>query len=333
MDNSLVVQNCPRTLCAAVNLCEKDDCEFHIDRGGVGSRFPRDGETLIECEKEGDLLTFPLTIGDTTHSMLAISETDRTLYTTTEWENEERDMCIECSEVMTMVATVAGGSREMAFISQHLLDGHRHFDPKCIWCVRAGLRKKKAVRSSTGNVEKEGLCVSWDYSGPHTPDVDGFKWAGVGVEITSSSGHVSLQENKTAQSTLTGIQQFEAELLQLAPKGSRVAELHTDDDKSFRGAVEKYADSKGIKQTHTGGYNPNNNARVERRIGQPNQMFRVLLLYSTGGLYYYEQLWGRGLYYANCLLNWLPWNDRDAPYATLKQQEYTAPSDRHVFGA
>ena len=68
------------------------------------------------------MLTFPLTIGDTTHSMLAISETDLntehlqvheafmagTLYTTTEWENEERDMCIECSEVMTMVATVAG---------------------------------------------------------------------------------------------------------------------------------------------------------------------------------------------------------------------------------
>lgn len=142
MDNSLVVHNCPRTLCAAVNLCEKDDCEFHIDRGGVGGRFLRDGETLIECEKEGDLLTFPLTIGDTTHSMLAISETDLntehlqvheafmagTLYTTTEWENEERDMCIECSEVMTMVATVVGGSREMALISQHLLDGHRHFD-------------------------------------------------------------------------------------------------------------------------------------------------------------------------------------------------------------
>ena len=92
--------------------------------------------------------------------------------------------------------------------------------------------------------------MSWNYSGPHTPYVDGFKWAGVGVEITSSAGHVSLQENKNALSTLTSIHQLEAELLQLAPKGPRVAESHTADDKS--GVVEKYADSKGTRQTHTG---------------------------------------------------------------------------------
>ena len=53
-----------------------------------------------------------------------------------------------------MVAVAEGGPSEMAFISQNLLDGHRHFEPKCIWCVRAGLRKKKAVRSSTGNAGK-----------------------------------------------------------------------------------------------------------------------------------------------------------------------------------
>ena len=57
-----------------------------------------------------------------------------------------------------------------------------------------------------------------------------------------------------------------------------------DDDKSFRSHVSDYARDSGWVNTRTGGYNPNGNSIVERRIGMLNQSVRTMLLCATGGL-------------------------------------------------
>ena len=75
------------------------------------------------------------------------------------WDNLNTDVCVECSWLVEQMADSTGEPALVALVAQHLLDGHRHFDSKCIWCVRASLRKTKATRGSSGNADKEGLCV------------------------------------------------------------------------------------------------------------------------------------------------------------------------------
>ena len=92
---------------------------------------------------------------------------------------------------------------------------------------------------------------------------------------------------------------------------------HHDDDKSFRGPVEEYVQSQGWADTHTGGYRPNANSLVERRVGMLHQSFRTLLLRATGGNTYYEQLWGPGLTQANKIINSGAWSDRVSPNSAV----------------
>ena len=63
-----------------------------------------------------------------------------------------------------------------------------------------------------------------------------------------------------------------------------------------------------------------------------NQLFRCLLLVSTGGGRYYEQLWGVGLRHANWLVNRRPWPDRESPVSTLTGQQQGRHKLMHVFG-
>jgi hypothetical protein len=73
-------------------------------------------------------------------------------------------------------------------------------------------------------------------------------------------------------------------------RDNRIVCHHHDDDKSFRGVVEEYGVERGWVDTNIGGYRPNANSIVERRIGMLNQVFRCLLSVATGGRLYDEQL-------------------------------------------
>jgi len=133
---------------------------------------------------------------------------------------------------------------------------------------------------------------------------------------------------------LESIKQFESNLKQVSADPTVcVREFHHDDDKSFRGVVEEYARERGWVDTNTGGYDPNCNSIVERRIGMLNQLFRILLLCATGGNTYYESLWGRGLCHASEIIDSMPWPDRESPNSYLARKEIPVPMDRHVFGA
>ena len=200
--------------------------------------------------------------------------------------------------------------------------------------MRANLRERRSERKlSESKCDPNGWVVDSDFSGKHEPDVDGYVWAYVGVEVESGYGYIRLQEDRSAANTLVSIKQFECELKQVSGRhDNRIVCHHHDDDKSFRGVVEEYGVERGWVDTNTGGYRPNANSIVERRIGMLNQVFRCLLLVATGGRLYYEQLWGPGLVHANDIVNERPWPSRDSPVESLSGRPAAKPRSSHIFG-
>ena len=83
-----------------------------------------------------------------------------------------------------------------------------------------------------------------------------------------------------------------------------IVRLHHDCDKSFEGELKQYLIDENIEDTNTGGYNPSANSRVERRNRAIKQAFRAALFYATGGLGYYNALWGPGLRFATESINY-----------------------------
>ena len=182
---------------------------------------------------------------------------------------------------------------EPKWMLQHSLDGHIYRDD-CPWCVQSRLKARRATRKVRESyLNPAGVSVVSDFSGPHEMDVSGNRFSQMIVDLDSGWGHVGLQETRTANDTLDTIKDMQVMMRsESGGKAESLAQFHHDDDKSYRGNVEKYLLDKGVLNTHTGGYNPNSNAVAERRIGMLQQLFRTVLLYCTGGLLYYEQLWG-----------------------------------------
>ena len=76
------------------------------------------------------------------------------------------------------------------------------------------------------------------------------------------------QQSKAAAASLVSIQSLEVQLRAgSGGKAEPIARFHDDDDENLRGPVEEYVRQMGWKDTHTGGYEPNANAKAEVRIG------------------------------------------------------------------
>jgi hypothetical protein len=197
------------------------------------------------------------------------------------------------------------------------------------------LREARAFRvPHSHRTEKSGYHLAGDFSGPHPPSVDGQTYAFIGVESTTSWGFVWLQNSRSATDTLVSLKEFVRQLFVTAGTAVQsVFSWHHDDDKSFRGPVEEYVQSQGWADTHTGGYRPNANSLVERRVGMLHQSFRTLLLRATGGNTYFEQLWGPGLTQASKIINSGAWSDRVSPDSAVAQKTVPMHPDRHPFGS
>jgi hypothetical protein len=222
---------------------------------------------------------------------------------------------------------------EPSWMQQHELKG-RPYDKRCPWCVQGRLKPKQHLQQLAGSgTEMAGSTVKVDLTGPYEPGVTGSTWALVGVHEESDWGYVGLQQSKAASASLVSIQSLEVQLrADSGGKAEPIARFHHDDDKSFRGPVEEYARQKGWLDTHTGGYNPNANAKAEVRIGMLKQRVRVLLLACTGGTLYYEQLWDVALVFCNRVLNVHQWPDRESPIARLTGLPVPTDKHNHVFG-
>ena len=126
------------------------------------------------------------------------------------------------------------------------------------------MRERKAVRKvRDSKVNPNGYTVDSDFSGKHAPNIDGFVYACIGVEVESGYGLVALQYSRSATDTLVSIRAFECQLKRVSGD-TRVGIVHHhhDDDKSFRGVVGEYVVERGWIDTHTGGYRPNANSVV-----------------------------------------------------------------------
>ena len=365
--DGLVNPSSSMTLLPVVPTCERFDLEFHVqvDKGGVGARFHDGDHVVLECAIRNGLPVF--TLGDSgcvpefpgsvgASMMLAramsasveiwarslVASSVRSEMPSSESRgcptsvgseipsgSEYRGCQLKDSELKcTCCASSAPG-----WMLEHDLDGHRPNRGDCPYCVQAGLRERKATRIvDPPTRDPLKLRLAGDFSGPHEPGVTGAKQALVLVECTHGYGYVGLQASRSASESLESLKEFERELKSLGLEGSRVVSYHHDDDTSFKGSFYEYVRESGWVDTHTGGYRPNSNSMCERRVGLLHQTFRTILLRATGGVLYYDMLWGVGLKYSNELLNRSEWPTRETPIVSLSG---SLPSDvdRHVFGS
>ena len=190
---------------------------------------------------------------------------------------------------------------------EHACKCHYPHDPKCDACLRARILAK----SNTSNDEdlivrgsEKGYVYSMDYVGPYSPDVDGNIYGLVGVETGHTNyGITSLTKDREASTSLQGFKLHRNQLRRMGCEDRDIVRLHHDCDKSFEGELKQYLIDEHIEDTNTGGYNPSANSRVERRNRAIKQAFRAALFYATGGLGYYNALWGPGLRFATEAIN------------------------------
>ena len=128
-----------------------------------------------------------------------------------------------------------------------------------------------------------GYTLSGDFTGKHSPTVDGHTVSLVCVvhgytddeeshADEAGYGFVALLVARTAAAVAEALDDFDLQLQLLGKDKSRaIVRFHTDVDKSFLGKVKKLAVRKGWAQTDTGGYRSQGNSIVERRIGMLKQ--------------------------------------------------------------
>ena len=217
----------------------------------------------------------------------------------------------------------------------HAKKGHP-FDPLCDVCMHANMRGKK--HSKMGIDEKvegseKGYVVGGDLLGPYTPDVDGNTNAFVSVEVAHTNyGMVELMKGSESENTREAFKKMRSELKYEGKEDRDVTRFHSDDDPSFQLHFRQHLVDEGIKQTDTGGHDPQNNSRTERRIGLIKERFRAMLFQCTAGIGFYDQLWGLGLRHANYLVNRTKWSDGTVPYTKLTEKEYLFGEEDYVFG-
>ena len=197
------------------------------------------------------------------------------------------------TEDISTCATVRQGKVSMY---DHCARGHIPHDPEhCDACMRARLMAKKNTRNEGSNDIKganKGYVYSMDYVGPYEQDVDGNIYGLVGVEVGHTNfGNVTLTKTREAKTSLEGFLEHRNILRTHGNSDKDIVRIHHDKDKSFEGEFSEYMTYNSIENTHTGGYNPQANSRVERRNKSIKQVFKASLLYATGGLPYYNSLY------------------------------------------
>jgi len=218
--NARVLEECPVTLISPVQICRESSLGFEIDKGGTGARF-HDGDRTVQelTVNENNLIEMPLIVPGLGDKAALVCDTECTPessvfvgYTYI----PSSEMYILDEHVHLHDRVMAGGNvldakldcmggvctcmLSESALAKHYIDGHRPTMPDCPWCTQAGMRHRKANRvAHSDRLGKLGFSISVDFTGPFEPDVDGHKFALVGVEIASSLGFVALHTDRTAK--------------------------------------------------------------------------------------------------------------------------------------
>ena len=109
--------------------------------------------------------------------------------------------------------------------------------------------------------------------------------------------------------------------------------FHSDLDKSFMGAVEEYAKDKAWLKTTTEGLDSDRNARAENRNKKIAAGHRAILLGTTRGRLYYEELWDVGMDHMADMTNHLPKAGHQSPAMLAGGDELAIEDMMEAFGA
>jgi hypothetical protein len=218
----------------------------------------------------------------------------------------------------------------------HSAMGHAWHDPDCEVCRRARMTCKRHRRKDSeykhDNSDK-GYVLGIDYIGKYTPDVDGNMYAMTGVEVTSKYGCVVLTKNCKAETSRDALIKMRQGLVSKGKETGRdLFAVHHDDDTSFKGEFKEYVESEKLGQTDTGGYDPKNNSLTERRHRSVKEVFKAMLLESTGGIGYYNALWGPGVVHAFDCVNNIDWHNGHNPSMELTGSKREYNDNSFVFG-
>jgi hypothetical protein len=352
------------SLVSVGEVCERYGCGYKQDPGNMGARFWHPDWPGDEVELVQDGRMFRVPWGSVTPSWVLSVESP-----------------VECGAARSAHAAAITASKragqfwssqgsgvgpdggEPEWYREHCARGHPH-DPRCDHCARGRLRQRPAKRQGSGSRSKgAGYVLGADFTGRHAGDVDGHTVALVATvhcydsvpegEDEAAYGFVALLVKRDASSVAVALDQFEAELARVGrDKGRSIIRFHTDIDKSFLAKVRKQAIRKGWAQTDTGGYRSASNGIVERRIGVLKETARAMLSACSGGVNYFEQLWGRALVQANYCANRKTkafeqlsgapyvWEERDLVFGELvlyhvpkelKSGVYAAPGEYGVW--
>ena len=259
MDGAFLNHKCKHSLCPVVKRCEDLGVGFTVSEGASSASFHKGGKTLVDLDVSSGLPTF--SVGSRPGSLTL---TAKSAFMTLAYIVTGTAASADYHDHTSLVL-----AKQSSWMLQHDLDGHRPARSDCTYCKQASLRQTRAFRVPRSHrTEKSCYHLAGDFSDPHPPSVDGQTYAFIGVEFAISWGFVWLQNSRSATDTLVSLKEFVRQLSVTAGIAVQsVFSWHHDDDKSFRGPVEMYVQSQGWTNTHTGGYRPNANSLVERRVG------------------------------------------------------------------
>ena len=214
----------------------------------------------------------------------------------------------------------------------HHVNGHSPKCPGCHECMQAKMHKGDGIQGP--RQPKQDLELGFDLIGPMVQSPDGNLYKLVGVCTDTGVGWAIGVPNKQATTVLRAVQACIAKIRLLHKDRDTVTvRFHSDDDKSFEGAVADYARDKAWLKTTTGGYDSNRNAIVERRNSKLQAGHRALLLGATGGRLYYEELWDVAMEHMADIVNHLPEAGHRTPVMIAGGEELQIEDMMEAFGA
>ena len=338
------------------SLCATTGCGFVQDPGNGGARYwhPSWPGEFLELEPDGRVFRVPVDapVVPWLHKRVVAGDDACAAGVPAGAFPVTRSRAVpivvppEGAGVAVQAAGDAIGADRGDWYQTHCERGHP-YDSRCDHCVRGSLKARAARRVRGPRKDPGGYIMAADFTGRHSPDVDGNTIALVatviclsegateelGGESEAAYGFVRPLANRRTAAVASALDDFEVELLALGKDPSRcIVRFHTDVDKSFMGRVRKLAVRKGWTQTDTGGYRPKANSLTESRVGQLKRTSRTLLLAATGGAVFYVQLWGNALAHANYCRNRGEWATRSSPFEQLTGAQYEWDAEDHAFG-
>ena len=196
-------------------------------------------------------------------------------------------------------------------------------------CIKVMEAEARSCRSKTWS----WASTSW---GTLVQSPDGNVYKLVGVCTDTGVGWSVGMPNKQSATVLKAVQVCVARIRLLYVHKDRdmvTVRFHSDEDKSFEGAVAEYARERAWLKTTTGGYDSNRNAVVERRNGKLQAGHRALLLGATGGRLVYEELWDVAMEHMADIANHLPEAGHRTPAMIAGGEELQIEDMMEAFGA